>query len=498
MKYITSLLTSIALFTSCEKWLDVKSDLDIYETSLYEEAEGYYAALNGLYMQMGSPNLYGQQLTYGAIEAWSHMYDLKEEYHRGWFEIANFEYGNSTAKSIASGIWLNAFNVIAEANNLIQNLEEDTETSFPDGEVTKNMILGEAYAIRAMLHFELVRIFAQAPAVDDGAGAYVPYVTTFPSRVNTPLPTREVLSKIIADLELAKNLIAPMDTLEGNMGQVSFQQYSPVSYRLDLNDGYVTSVDDEFFKYRAHRLNYWAITHVLARACLYAGDNDKAYLYANEIVEMVENGIYSFTYPSAISCPIFNYSSEPRLHKEMLLGLYHEDFGDNSNLYWQLGGYYQLTIADVNDIFAANLADVRFTGGFYAGSLMKYYWNISEEDGGNVILMNAVKNIIPVLRFPECYYIAAESIFDKDPARAIEIFNLMVDARGNTALELAPSISKETFMDAIVSEYRREFIGEGYLVYVYKRLNIPIRENGTEVDHHQQLVMPIPDNESAI
>ena len=497
-RYIIILLTSLLLFSSCEEWLDVKSDLDIYETTLFEEAEGYYAALNGLYMKMGGQNLYGQQLTYGAVEAWSRMYELNEDTHKGWLEIANFEYNNTEAKNIANNIWLSAFNVIAEANNLIQNLSNDTETSFPDGEVSRNMILGEAYAIRAMMHFEVVRIFAQAPAVDNGASSYVPYVSTFPSKVNTPLPTSEVLEKIIADLELAKDLIAPMDTLEGNMGYVSFQ-YNNVSYRLDLNDGYVTSVDDDFFKYRAHRLNYWAVTQVLARACLYAGNLDKAYQYANEIVEMVEsNQHYSFTYPSAIACPVFTYSAEPRLHKEMLLGLYHEDFGDLSNYYWEIGSYSYLNIADVNDIFAANMADVRFTGGFYAGYLMKYYWNVTEETGGNVTRMNAVKNFIPVLRFPECYYIAAESIFDKDPSRAIEIFNLMVDARSNTALELSPGISKEAFMDAIVSEYRREFIGEGYLVYVYKRLNIPIRENGTEIDHHQQLVMPIPDNEAAI
>ena len=111
--------------------------------------------------------------------------------------------------------------------------------------------------------------------------------------------------------------------------------------------------------------------------------------------------------------------------------------------------------------------------------------------------MNYVKNIIPVLRFPESYYIAAESIFDKDPARAIEIFNSAVDARNNQALELTAGISKEAFIDALVSEYRREFIAEGYLVYVYKRLNLPIRINGTTVDHNQRLVMPLPDNEIA-
>ena len=38
MKYIVSLLMSVMVLTSCDKWLDVKSDLDIYETDLFEEA----------------------------------------------------------------------------------------------------------------------------------------------------------------------------------------------------------------------------------------------------------------------------------------------------------------------------------------------------------------------------------------------------------------------------------------------------------------------------
>ena len=63
VKYLTSLLITLTLFTSCEKWLDVNSELDIYEETLFEEAEGYYAALNGLYIAMGGQNLYGKELS---------------------------------------------------------------------------------------------------------------------------------------------------------------------------------------------------------------------------------------------------------------------------------------------------------------------------------------------------------------------------------------------------------------------------------------------------
>ena len=495
MKYIVSLLMSVMLFTSCDKWLDVKSDLDIYETDLFEGANGYYAVLNGIYMKMGGTSLYGRELTLGAVEAWSRTYVLTEENHRNYYNIANFDYTTSEARTIADNIWLSAFNVVAEANNLIQGLEKDTEVQFPDGEVCRDMILGEAYAIRALMHFEMVRIFAQAPVVDGGASATVPYVTVFPSRANTPLPTKEVLAKITDDLELAKTLIAPMDTVPENMGAKSFN--GSVDRRLLLGAEFGAEVDDDFYKYRAHRLNYWAVTQLLARVYLYAGDYDNAYRNANEIVEMVESGlIYSFTAPGLICCPLYISEAEPRLHKEMLLGLYQNNFSENNDNYISPITNSYLAVADIADIFEDNMADVRYTGGFYNTQLVKYMWDVDEDQGGNVDLMSYVKNIIPVLRFPECYYIAAESIFDKDPARAVEIFNMAVDARNNQALELSLGVSKEEFLDAIVSEYRREFIGEGYLVYVYKRLNIPIRSNGIEVNHNQQLVMPLPDNET--
>lgn len=110
--------------------------------------------------------------------------------------------------------------------------------------------------------------------------------------------------------------------------------------------------------------------------------------------------------------------------------------------------------------------------------------------------MVAAKSLVPVMRFPECYYIAAESIFEKNKTRAVEIFNKLVNARNNSVYSLEENVDKDTFMDAIVSEYRREFLCEGQMVYVYKRLNIDMRASGTTIEHDGKLVMPVPDSEA--
>ena len=78
------------------------------------------------------------------------------------------------------------------------------------------------------------------------------------------------------------------------------------------------------------------------------------------------------------------------------------------------------------------------------------------------------------------------------------MFNKVVEARNNAVYDLDMNVDKADFMEAIVREYRREFIGEGQMVYVYKRLNLPLRENGTTVPHDGKLVMPIPDSEAGL
>ena len=180
-KYIILGLLSIGLY-SCDSWLDVKSDQEVYEESMFEESRGYYTALNGLYILMSEGTLYGTNLSYGAMEAWSRSYDLDNGNLTTFTDLANLRYRNSGPTDLGKAIWLRCYKVIAEANNLIQNLEADKDVIFKYGDVTRNMVLGEAYAIRSLMHFEIVRIFTKAPVIDQGGvTATVPYVTEFPT-----------------------------------------------------------------------------------------------------------------------------------------------------------------------------------------------------------------------------------------------------------------------------------------------------------------------------
>ncbi len=493
-RYIINIVLLVFIFSSCDKWLDVKPELDIYEETLFEKAQGYYIALNGVYIDMSGKNLYGKELTWGAVEAWGRSYSLNEKAHRPYLDVVNFEYDKSEAKSIAASIWLDSYKVIAEANNLIQGLENNGEVKFKYGDVTKNMILAEAYAIRALMHFELLRIFAKAPIADNGGeSAFIPYVTTYPSIVNPPVTTKNILKYLIADLEKAKEWIKPFDTDVQYPGGKIFSYLNESRVKLDNGAGEVLGVD-EFFNYRANRLNYYAISQLLARVCLYAGENDKAFEHANEVINVVNKGTnFRFVAPGYIGDPMELSTIEPRLHSEILFAPY------NSELSTWTEGYFSssakdwlLVLNDKSGIFSENANDVRLKA-IPKNMVTKFSLEGREESD-----MIAAKSLEPVLRFPECYYIAAEAVFDKDRALAVEIFNKVVDARNNSVYNLKADVDKGTFMEALVKEYRREFLCEGQMVYVYKRLKQLLRENGTTVAHNGKLVMPVPDTEAGV
>ena len=494
-KGIYIVLLSLAL-GACNSWLDVKPDLEVYEETMFEKSGGYYTALNGLYILMSEGTLYGQNLSFGAMEAWGHSYVLDEDAHETFYDLANFKYDNDGPVTLAENIWLRCYKIIAEANNLIQNLEEDTDVVFKYGDTTRKRVLGEAYAIRSLMHFEIVRIFAKAPIVDDGSSSIVPWVTEYPSRLNPPIPTKEVLANIITDLERARLLVKAFDTNGDYPGSLSYID-TYVDRRLKLEVPGSTTIsfeDDDFFQYRADRLNYYAITQLLARVCLYAGDNDKAFEYANEIVELVRTKkVYMFTPLSYIANPISTVGTvHPRLHEEIIFGTYNSKLVDLTDSYFgeKTASSSKLRISDPNDLFD-NPNDCRLQ------TIVDRMPTKFSSVGANEDNMLRASTTVPVLRFPEAYYIAAESIFEKDKMKAVELFNECVTERGNEVYKLSSEVDKQTFMDAIVEEYRREFLCEGQLVFVYKRLNIPIRDESGNVEHGG-LVLPVPDIEAGI
>ena len=71
------------LLTSCSDWLDVDAESRVTQEDLFQDYNGYRTALNGIYRLLGSPELYGKELTWGMASVLGYNYisdKLPEKY----------------------------------------------------------------------------------------------------------------------------------------------------------------------------------------------------------------------------------------------------------------------------------------------------------------------------------------------------------------------------------------------------------------------------------
>lgn len=189
-----SLIVIFALLISCDDHLDVLTYDNITGANFWQtqgDAVTAAVALNGSYMSImrGSndqisvvdgrtdlwkPGTLGPRLT-GAVE--------------GHFQTANSGTGN----------WRNLFRIVHDCNLLFANIEN---IEFDDVTV-KNDVLAQAYTMRAMVYFELVRIYGGVPIVLEPT-------TTKPNFEDYPVRSSktDVLNLIKSDIELALPLFA--------------------------------------------------------------------------------------------------------------------------------------------------------------------------------------------------------------------------------------------------------------------------------------------------
>ena len=133
------------------------------------------------------------------------------------------------------------------------------------------MVKGEALALRAMLHFDMLRLFGPVYSKDSDKKA-IPYYT---KQTNTPEPiltAEEVAGQVAADLEDARTLLAN----------------DPVKTEGTLMSGAQDGTSN-FMRYRALRLNYYAVEALLARVCLYMGDKKDAFKYASDVIKTADH-----------------------------------------------------------------------------------------------------------------------------------------------------------------------------------------------------------------
>ena len=154
MKFKKILLLSLILLVAnaCSDWFDVLPKTSIKSEKFFEDESGFQSALTGCYVRMTNDETYGKELT------WNFMEKLVQRYDDNVGQTADiYKYNDGAhSKNRLSSIWINMYLTIANINNLIAQLDENGK----DVIVTEgywNLMKGEALALRAYHHFDLLK-----------------------------------------------------------------------------------------------------------------------------------------------------------------------------------------------------------------------------------------------------------------------------------------------------------------------------------------------------
>lgn len=474
----TMILACSTMMVSCDSWLEVKPYDKISEGELQKSEEGYQKMLNGIYIDLNSNALYGQSLSVEMIEVMGGAYAIGTDNSvwGNYKDLSNYQYGTEYWRNRLDQTWNKAYALILNCNKILENINQNQDL-FTGGNYYA--VKGEALALRAMLHFDMLRLFGPVYAKDSDKKA-IPY---YNKQTNSPEPiltAKEVAEKVVADLEEARILLAndPVKT-EGTLMSGS-------------QDG-----TSNFMRYRALRLNYYAVEALLARVNLYMGNKTEAFKYATDVIKTADQGIFPFVDKSLV---IGSPADPDRIFSsEVLFALtntsrskIHKNFYDPSRL-----PNYVFRMDDnlMSNIVYGGAAttggyqdDYRYRANWIATGSNRYFYKYSD-----MVANGSIQNtMIPMIRLGEMFLIAAESQSD-NLANGVQYVNALRRNRGVANLQtLTPDLLKY--------EYIRELYGEGQLFYLYKRLNSDIitSSNANKNPKASDLifVVPLPDSET--
>ena len=480
------------LTTGCSDWLDVRGENIQKEQDQYETYKGFRDALVGCYMTMGSTDIYGQKLTMTDIENLADNWYCTSSYKSLaplQYELTNHQYDKDEARAAIKTIYGTLFTTISSANVLLKGLDEKGD-NIPSAD-TRNLIEGEALAIRAFCQFDVLRLFGQLP---QGGTKKVSLPYSYTTSIDV-MPSYydfdAYVANLNADIEKAETLLKSTDPVMD----------TPLS---KLNSS--SSTEEDFLKYRQSRLNYWAVRALHARMDLYLGKTQEAHDIAMEIINAKTTDGSTVVSLSGMSNLHDGYNALPG---ECLFYMSKYDVNTYANKVL-IGGnstratssHYLLSQDMLSDLFASipnatashnryiylwnrnckNVSNVTMPA-------LKKYWY--DEDEASSYQLMAYYQIVPMIRLSEMYLIAMETTTSLD--EALSLYKTYMTDREFTLY--TPFSSLKEVKTEMVNEYRREFIGEGQMFYVYKRLNkTEMKWNDTKITE-DDYILPLPSSE---
>lgn len=144
---ILVLTLAATTFTGCSDWLDYTPKDKTTEAQQFSSRAGFYSAVNGVYNDLSSNSLYGNTLSYGAIDLMSQRYESGSNSNNMKYLWTNFRYTDSNIESTINSIWQTAYQTILNTNVILEGVETQKGV-LPEAD--KNMIKGDLLALRAI------------------------------------------------------------------------------------------------------------------------------------------------------------------------------------------------------------------------------------------------------------------------------------------------------------------------------------------------------------
>lgn len=445
------LIILLSAFSSCSKdFLDRKNPQSV---SLFETINDYAslsAAANGAYVPFKSTNYYNRSFILIPDLLGDNVFVSQSNGGR-YLDFDNFSI--SSSDGYISGAWSSMYQVIVNATLTIQGGAK-LELNPP-----VYQLLGEMYAIRALAHFDLVRMFAQPyNFTADASHLGVPVITEVKAEIISPKreTVKTVYDQIVSDLHQA---IALMNV------PVKQGKFTPTAARA-----------------------------LLAKVYLYMEDWENAEKYASEAI----SGPYSLLSRNAyVNSWNSSFSSESLFE---VVNLQTDNSGVNSlGYFYEQNGYGEgLATADLYNIYEQN--DIR-----------RNLIQVGERIHSNVVFESPAYFVrkyprltydnIKVLRLSEAYLIRAEAraeLGKTDPAKT-SLAQADVNTISKRADPNAPDITQsgDDLIERILLERRKELAFEGNRFFDLTRRKKDvkhIRSQGLKMFTYpnNRLIMPIP------
>lgn len=421
-------LTTTMLFTACSDVIEVEPIFQKDGADIFKSLDDYQFSLTGSYALLRQTGYFGSggQTT----STWGNLPDMMgDNLVQTSEDLANWQpqvdWTFNTTEADVEIAWTAAYSVIAQANITLRGLD-----AFATQDAARvNRIKGQALALRAMAHFDLLRFFGE-DYDRNSTKKGIPYI----SEVNTALkPARltvkDTWDKIFVDMLAAETALSTVTGINTAANKSN----------LDVN----------------------AVRGLLARMYLYAKDYVRAESYATTVITAVPlasranfPGIWKDASASEVIWAVsFNVGEG-----SPATGVY---AGANNRNRFRPEPALEATFDQVNDIRFDSYFSSRVRGGVSRRILTKYLGRLTAVD--NVVNFKAV-------RTGEMYLIRAEARARQGGAKEALGLADLNDLRAARITGYVPVLLVGTpLLNAIELERRKELVGEGHRWFDLKR-----------------------------